>query len=162
MPSPPYALPMETRLFFNSRADGDPVDIEHDVGPSWSPLSVTSSAMAKSFFSGVPIDEMDGICDFASLDLHRHAVAQQAGKQRGCSHRSLDLTDPAFIVSRVLELTHTSHSMMPFARDLGYEGQPWPGTKSPRDSFAPSSTPDMPAPMASRATNCATSSIPPT
>ena len=32
--------------------------------------------------------------------------------------------DPAFIVPRVLELTYTSHSMAPFARDLGYEGKP--------------------------------------
>lgn len=34
-------------------------------------------------------------------------------------------TDLAFIVPRVLELTYTSHSMAPFARDLGYEGQPF-------------------------------------
>lgn len=32
--------------------------------------------------------------------------------------------DLAFIVPRVLELTYTSHSMAPFARDLGYEGKP--------------------------------------
>jgi len=31
----------------------------------------------------------------------------------------------AFIVPRVLELTYTSHSMAPFARDLGYEGPPF-------------------------------------
>jgi hypothetical protein len=34
--------------------------------------------------------------------------------------------DLAFIVPRVLELTYTSHSMAPFARDLGYEGPPFP------------------------------------
>ena len=33
--------------------------------------------------------------------------------------------DLAFIVPRVLELTYTSHSMAPFARDLGYQGQPF-------------------------------------
>lgn len=33
--------------------------------------------------------------------------------------------DLAFIVPRVLELTYTSHSMAPFARDLGYEGAPF-------------------------------------
>jgi hypothetical protein len=33
--------------------------------------------------------------------------------------------DLAFIVPRVLELTYTSHSMAPFARDLGYDGQPF-------------------------------------
>ncbi|SAL49304.1 Eco57I restriction-modification methylase domain-containing protein [Caballeronia concitans] len=33
--------------------------------------------------------------------------------------------DLAFIVPRVLELTYTSHSMAPFARDLGYAGAPF-------------------------------------
>jgi hypothetical protein len=33
--------------------------------------------------------------------------------------------DLAFIVPRVLELTFTSHSMAPFARDLGYDGPPF-------------------------------------
>jgi len=33
--------------------------------------------------------------------------------------------DLAFIVRRVLELTYTSHSMAPFARDLGYDGAPF-------------------------------------
>ena len=34
--------------------------------------------------------------------------------------------DVAFIVPRVLDLTYTSHSMAPFARDLGYDGPPFP------------------------------------
>ena len=33
--------------------------------------------------------------------------------------------DLGFIVPRVLELTYTSHSMAPFARDLGYDGPPF-------------------------------------
>ena len=33
--------------------------------------------------------------------------------------------DLAFIVPRVLELSYTSHSMAPFARDLGYDGPPY-------------------------------------
>lgn len=33
--------------------------------------------------------------------------------------------DLNFIVPRVLELTYTSHSMAPFARDLGYDGPPF-------------------------------------
>lgn len=33
--------------------------------------------------------------------------------------------DLAFIVPRVLELSYTSHSMAPFARDLGYDGPPF-------------------------------------
>ncbi|MGA8757443.1 MAG: restriction endonuclease, partial [Stellaceae bacterium] len=34
-------------------------------------------------------------------------------------------SDLAFIVARVLELAYTSHSMAPFARDLGYAGPPF-------------------------------------
>ena len=34
-------------------------------------------------------------------------------------------SDLAFIVPRVLELTYTSHSMAPFALDLGYDGPPF-------------------------------------
>ena len=34
-------------------------------------------------------------------------------------------TDLGFIVPRVLELTYTSHAMAPFARDLGYQGEPF-------------------------------------
>jgi hypothetical protein len=33
--------------------------------------------------------------------------------------------DVSFIVTRVLELTYTSHAMAPFARDLGYDGSPF-------------------------------------
>jgi hypothetical protein len=33
--------------------------------------------------------------------------------------------DLAFIAPRVLELTYSSHSMAPFARDLGYDGPPF-------------------------------------
>jgi len=36
-----------------------------------------------------------------------------------------DEVDKKFISGRVLELTYTSHSMTPFARDLGYEGPPF-------------------------------------
>jgi hypothetical protein len=35
-------------------------------------------------------------------------------------------SDLAFLVRRVLELTYTSYSMRPFARDLGYTGEPFP------------------------------------
>jgi hypothetical protein len=34
-------------------------------------------------------------------------------------------TDRAFIAPKVLELTYTSHSMVPFARDLGFDGLPF-------------------------------------
>jgi hypothetical protein len=38
------------------------------------------------------------------------------------TYTAADLT---FIAARVLELTYTSHSMAPFARDLGYDGPPF-------------------------------------
>jgi hypothetical protein len=38
--------------------------------------------------------------------------------------------DLAFIVPRVLELTYTSHSMAPFARDLGFDGPPFAFSRS--------------------------------
>ena len=61
-------------------ADGDAVDIEHEVGP---PLVV---ALERHFLGDgevvllglAPVDEVDGLGDLARLDLHRHAVAQQA------------------------------------------------------------------------------------
>ena len=61
-------------------ADGDAVDVEHEVGP---PLVVA----AQRHFLGdgevvllrlLPVDELDRLGDLAGLDLHRHAVAQQA------------------------------------------------------------------------------------
>jgi hypothetical protein len=39
--------------------------------------------------------------------------------------RAYNETDLAFIASRVLELSYTSHAMAPFARDLGYYGEPF-------------------------------------
>lgn len=39
--------------------------------------------------------------------------------------RAFDQAAKSFIVPRVLELSYTSHSMTPFARDLGYEGPPF-------------------------------------
>jgi hypothetical protein len=34
-------------------------------------------------------------------------------------------SDLAFVTIRILELTYTSHSLAPFARDLGYDGPPF-------------------------------------
>jgi hypothetical protein len=39
--------------------------------------------------------------------------------------RAYDEAALGFIVPRVLELTYTSHSMAPFARDLGHDGPPF-------------------------------------
>jgi hypothetical protein len=38
----------------------------------------------------------------------------------------------AFITPKVLELTYTSHSLAPFARDLGYDGPPFPWDEARR------------------------------
>ena len=61
-------------------ADGDAVDVEHDVGP---PLVV--AAQRDLLGDGeivllrlLPVDQVDGLRDLARLGLHRHAVAQQA------------------------------------------------------------------------------------
>jgi hypothetical protein len=43
--------------------------------------------------------------------------------------------DVAFIVPRVLELTYTSHSMAPFARDLDYSGPPFAWDEDRRAHF---------------------------
>jgi hypothetical protein len=68
--------------------------------------------------------------------------------------------DLTFIVPRVLELTYTSHSMKPFAEDLGYKGNapfPWDEVTAAR-SCARSWTPRSRVSTASPATSCATSS----
>lgn len=38
----------------------------------------------------------------------------------------------AYIVPRVLELTYTSHALVPFARDLGHYGPPFPWNEDRR------------------------------
>ena len=38
----------------------------------------------------------------------------------------------AFLTPRVLELTYTSHALAPFARDLGFDGPPFPWDESRR------------------------------
>ena len=72
--------PMLTRLFFSSSTlAAMPFTYRTMSGRrSWFPLSVTSSAMAKSFCSGsCPVDEVDGLGHLARLGLHGHAVTQQ-------------------------------------------------------------------------------------
>jgi N-6 DNA Methylase len=49
-------------------------------------------------------------------------IAKQIAILPPLSYSEIDL---AFIVPRVLELTYTSHSMAPFAHDLGYNGRPF-------------------------------------
>lgn len=52
----------------------------------------------------------------------RKFILQQLPILPPCAYSEADL---AFVVSRVLELSYTSHAMAPFARDLGYEAPPF-------------------------------------
>lgn len=47
-------------------------------------------------------------------------------------HSYYKIADRKFIAPRVLELTYTSYSMAPFARDLGYDGPPFTWTEDRR------------------------------
>src|SRR5262245_22660571 len=84
------------------------------------------------FDPDVPVTKLAGLlgnlgsltCDFVA----RHKVGgthlnffiyQQLAILPPCAYSA---TERAFIVPRVVELTYTSHSMAPFARDLGYHG----------------------------------------
>ncbi|MFP3943286.1 MAG: Eco57I restriction-modification methylase domain-containing protein [Alphaproteobacteria bacterium] len=65
-----------------------------------------------------------------------------------------------FITPRVLELTYTSHSMKPWAEDLGYDGPPFAWDEDAAPCCARSWTPISPASMASPARNSCTFSTP--
>ena len=61
-------------------ADGDAVDVEHDVGP---PLVVAPERHLLGdgevvHLRLVPVDEVDALGDLARFDLHGHAVTQRA------------------------------------------------------------------------------------
>ena len=50
----------------------------------------------------------------------------------------------------VLRLTYTAHDMAPFARDLGYDGPPLPGTRKSAVTSAPALTPSTSTSMGSQ------------
>ncbi|MBX7492048.1 N-6 DNA methylase [Qipengyuania sp. 1NDW9] len=67
------------------------------------------------------------VCDYTVRQkMGGTSLKQHYFKQFAClppsAYSEFDL---GFIVPRVLELSYTSHSMAPFARDLGYEGEPF-------------------------------------
>ena len=72
--------PMDDGASFQlQHADGDAVDVEHDVGP---PLLVAFEGYLLGdgevvFLRLLPVDEVDGLRDLSRLDLYRDAVAQQ-------------------------------------------------------------------------------------
>jgi hypothetical protein len=100
--------------------------------------TVTRSASVCSRFSSVarlihPLRSIPRAC--ARRLFERTAARQKIGgtsfklyliKQIPLLPPSLyDPNNIAFIIPRVLELTYTSHSIAPFARDLGYGGPPF-------------------------------------
>ena len=86
-------------------------------------------------FSGQTVERISALLsNFNSLVLDFAARTKVAGLHLTFGYlKQLPILPPsaydeaalAFIVPRVLELTYTSHSMAPFARDLGYEGPPF-------------------------------------
>ena len=52
-----------------------------------------------------------------------------------------DVTVGGWVRRRVLELTYTAHDLAPFARDLGYDGPPFTGTRNAASPSAANSTP---------------------
>jgi hypothetical protein len=83
---------------------------------------------------GTLAQECAALANLNSLVLD-YACAQKIGGTDIRKHNFLQLpimgrslysdSDLEFIVPRVLELTYTSHSMAPFAHDLGYDGPPF-------------------------------------
>ena len=68
------------------------------------------------------------VCDFVARQKVGGHFAQVLHLSSNCPFCLLQPTPTpisAFIVPRVLELTYTSHSMAPFAHDLGYDGPPF-------------------------------------
>src|SRR5262249_40918087 len=66
---------------------------------------------------------LDYACGFkiSGTDIRKHNFLQLPILGPTC-YASTDL---AFIVPRILELTYTTNSLAPFARDLGYDGAPF-------------------------------------
>ena len=93
---------------------------------------------------GTLAQECAAMANLNSLVLD-YACAQKIGGTDIRKHNFLQLpimgrslysdNDLEFIVPRVLELTYTSHSMAPFAHDLGYDGPPFTwDDESPRSA----------------------------
>jgi hypothetical protein len=79
-------------------------------------------------FAAAVIANLNSLCvDFVvqrkitTFHIRKHVLAQLPI----LPPRAYPTADLAFIVPRVLELSYTSHSMEPFARDLGYVGPPF-------------------------------------
>jgi hypothetical protein len=81
-----------------------------------------------------PREQTAMLANFNSLTLDYVARQKVGGTNLAYFYlKQLPILPPSFytlvrlsyIVPRVLELTYTSHAMAPFARDLGYDGQPF-------------------------------------
>lgn len=81
-----------------------------------------------------PILAASLLCNFSSLTFDFVARQKMGGTSFAYFYlKQLPIIPPdfytesrlSFIVPKVLELTYTSHSLAPFARDLGYDGPPF-------------------------------------
>lgn len=108
--------------------------VERTIVSSAMPLAAVGHTLPLVF----PSEDIDKspalVANFNSIVLDFVARQKIGGSHIGIAYlKQLPILPPsaydeaalAFIVPRVLELTYTSHSMAPFARDLGYEGPPF-------------------------------------
>lgn len=83
-------------------------------------LSPQYSAIIAGLFSSLPFDYIARLKLGGTNFTYNYLRQIPAPPPEAYAKADLD-----FIVPRVLELTYTSHSMAPFARDLGYESEPF-------------------------------------
>ncbi len=108
------------------------------------PLTAISHTATLIFIRGKAVDSVCLLANFNSVPLDYCARQLLGGTHLTLSQiKQLPLIPPifyseprlTFIVPRVLELTYTSHSLTPFARDLGYDGPPFGWDENRRTSL---------------------------
>ena len=96
------------------------VALGHSTPLLWSGLETRYSAVLLGLITSMTFDYLVRL-KLGGANL-TYSYLRQIAAPPPSAYRPADL---AFIVPRVLELTYTSHSMAPFARDLGYDGPPF-------------------------------------
>jgi hypothetical protein len=98
------------------------------------PLTAISHTATLLFIRGKAVDSACLVANFNSIALDYCARQLLGGTHLTLSQiKQLPVMPPAFyteprlafITPKVLELTYTSHSLAPFARDLGHDGPPF-------------------------------------
>lgn len=112
------------------------------VGSVWPFAGAGNSLHVWSFPGGIPTSKIAGLNAYmCSLLLDYIARQKVAGTNLNFFYvqqlpvlppAAFSPADLAFLVPRVLELTYTSHSMRPWAEDLGYSGPPFVWDESRR------------------------------